>query len=137
MLVNDIHTCPDPECALCNIYDELMRNERVKKFFDSKEFTEARKFPVDAAHTDQIMGWGNFTREVLGIDPNTCKNHLLGDCLYFTYPFAWLIIFLRAGIAAANYSHFKYFPSRAAYDAFYEIMLRVVNIASEEFAAYV
>jgi hypothetical protein len=33
----------------------------------------------------QIMGWGNFTREVLGIDPNTCKNHLLGDCLYFAY----------------------------------------------------
>jgi hypothetical protein len=26
------------------------------------------------------MGWGNFTREVLGIDPNACKNHLTGDC---------------------------------------------------------
>ncbi len=46
------------------------------------------------------------------------------------------MIFLLAGIAAANYSHVKYFPSRAAYGAFYEIMLRVVNIASEEFAFY-
>jgi hypothetical protein len=44
-------------------------------------------------------------------------------------------MFLLAGIAAADYSHVKYFPSRGAYDAFYEIMLRVVNIASEEFAA--
>ncbi len=50
-------------------------------------------------------------------------------------------LFLLAGIAAANYSHVKYFPtkfpSRGAYDALYEIMLRVVNIASEEFTAYV
>ncbi len=48
-------------------------------------------------------------------------------------------MFLLAGIAATstNYSHVKFFPSRGAYDAFYEIMLRVVNIASEEFAAYV
>ncbi len=44
---------------------------------------------------------------------------------------------LLAGITAANYSHVKYFPSRAAYDVFYKIMLHVVNIASEEFAAYV
>ncbi len=44
---------------------------------------------------------------------------------------------MLAGIAAANYSHVKYFPSRAAYDAFYQIMLHVVNIASEEFAKYV
>jgi hypothetical protein len=84
MLIDDIHTCPDPDCAFCNIYDELMRNERVKKFFDSKAFTEERKLLVDTAQCDQIMGWGNFTREVLGIDPNTCQNHLLGDCLYST-----------------------------------------------------
>jgi hypothetical protein len=49
-------------------------------------------------------------------------------------------MFLLAGKAAANYSHVKYFPSfptRAAYDGFYEIMLCVVNNASEKFAAYV
>jgi hypothetical protein len=50
-------------------------------------------------------------------------------------------MFLLAGIAAANDSHVKYFPtnfpSRGAYDALYEIMLRVVNIASEEFTTYV
>ena len=43
---------------------------------------------------------------------------------------------LLPGIAASNYSHVKYFPSRAAYDAFYEIILRVVNIAFEDFADY-
>jgi hypothetical protein len=80
MLVNYIHTCPDPDCAFCNTYDEIMRNDLVKKFCASKECTEERKIPVDTAQCDQIMGWGNFTREVLGIDPNACKNHLTGDC---------------------------------------------------------
>jgi hypothetical protein len=42
MLINDIHTCPDANGAFCNTYDELMRNECVQKFFDSKEFTEQR-----------------------------------------------------------------------------------------------
>ncbi len=37
------------------------------------------KLPVDSVQFDQIMGWGNFTRAILGIDPNTCKNYLLGD----------------------------------------------------------
>ncbi len=93
MLVNNIRTYPDPDCAFCNTFDEHMRNERVKKFCTSKEFTEERKLPDDTAQCDQITGWCNFTRKVLGIDPNTCKNHLLGDCLYLTYLFAWLIIF--------------------------------------------
>jgi hypothetical protein len=29
-----------------------MRNERVQKFFDSKEFTEQRKLPIDTAQSD-------------------------------------------------------------------------------------
>ncbi len=44
---------------------------------------------------------------------------------------------LFTGIATANYSHVSYFPSRAAYDEFYAIMLSVVMIAFEEFAAFI
>ncbi len=45
-------------------------------------------------------------------------------------------------VSACRYRRFELFAcevlsSRGAYDAFYQIMLRVVNIASEEFAAYV
>ena len=39
-----------------------------------------------------------------------------------------------SGIAAVNYSHVCYFPSRAMYDEFYTILLRVVDIAFEDFA---
>ncbi len=46
-------------------------------------------------------------------------------------------MFVLTGIAAANYSHVKYFQSRVAYDAFYEFMLHAVNIAPKEFAMYV
>ncbi len=48
----------------------------------------------------------------------------------------YCFLLLLPGISASNYSHVKYFPSRAAYDAFYEIIVRVVNIAFEDFAAY-
>ena len=41
---------------------------------------------------------------------------------------------LPSGIAAVNYSHMCYFPSRAMYEEFYTILLRVVDIAVKEFA---
>ena len=44
------------------------------------------------------------------------------------------LICTASGIAAVNYSHMCYFPSRAMYDEFYTILLRVVDIAFEEFA---
>jgi hypothetical protein len=59
-----------------------------------KNSPNSEKLPVHTAQCDQIMGWGHFTREVfkLGIDPNTCKNHLFSYCLYITYPCGWLTI---------------------------------------------
>jgi hypothetical protein len=41
---------------------------------------------------------------------------------------------LAAGIAAANYSHVGYFPSRDEYDKYYEFLLRIVDISFEGFA---
>ena len=39
-----------------------------------------------------------------------------------------------SGIAASNYSHVCHFPTLAMYDEFYTIVLRVVDIAFEDFA---
>jgi uncharacterized protein (DUF2237 family) len=44
---------------------------------------------------------------------------------------------LCAGIAAANYAHVGYFPSRDAYDDFYEILTGVVDIGIISFKDYV
>jgi hypothetical protein len=47
MLLNDIHTCPDADCALCDIYDELMQKERVQKFFNSNVTATVTQMPRD------------------------------------------------------------------------------------------
>ena len=43
---------------------------------------------------------------------------------------------MLSGISAANYSHVHFFPERANYDEFYELVIRVVKIAFEDFAEY-
>jgi hypothetical protein len=78
VLAEDLHTCSNASCHFCNTYDMLLRNANVDKFFKSDRFTKLRQIPVDTAQCDQLTGWGNFTREVLGIDSNTCCCHLTG-----------------------------------------------------------
>ena len=70
--------CGKLECEFCKSYNMLMENANAKKYFASKDFKELRRLPVDTAQCDQIQGWGNFTREVLGIHPNVCCYHLTG-----------------------------------------------------------
>ena len=79
LLVNDIHTCSQADCEFCNCLDELLSQERVVKFLEG-DFFKAGKLPIDTAQCDNFHGFGNFTREVFGWDPNICKNHLLGTC---------------------------------------------------------
>jgi hypothetical protein len=62
-----------------------MQNPRVKEYLKGKDFKD-RKLPVDSAQCDSIVGFGNFTREVFDMDPNQCKNHLLGKLhCYFIF----------------------------------------------------
>ena len=73
------------------------------------------------------------------MDPNICKCHLLGNVLHFLRVTP-SNLFWYTGNAAANYSQCltrPVFPDRPAYDEFYEIMLRVVDIAHMEFATNV
>ncbi len=53
-----------------------------------------------------------FTDEEFGFEANTCDNHFLG-------------------IAAAQYSHRKYFKSQENYDQYYDNMVRVQKIGVE------
>ena len=85
MQLKDIHTCGKLDCEFCNCYNMLMENANVKKYFAGDDFKELRRLPVDTAQCDQIQGWGNFTRETLGIDPNTCSVHLTGTYLIFVH----------------------------------------------------
>jgi hypothetical protein len=70
-----------------------MQNPRVKEYLKSKDFKD-RKLPVDSAQCDSIVGFGNFTREVFDMDPNQCKNHLLGKlhCLFFLLILIFMLI---------------------------------------------
>jgi hypothetical protein len=83
LLLKDIHTCGKLDCEFCKCYNMVMENANVKKYFAGDDFKELRRLPVDTAQCDQIQGWGNFTRETLGIDPNTCSVHLTGTYLIF------------------------------------------------------
>jgi hypothetical protein len=84
LLLKDIKPCGKLDCEFCNCYKMLMQNENVIKYFAGDDFKE-RRIPVDTAQCDQIQGWGNFTREILGIDPNTCSVHLTGTYLSFVH----------------------------------------------------
>ena len=76
MLLFDIHTCDDPDCQFCVHLVALMDNPEVVKYTKSDKF-KAGKIPVDTAQCDNLLGFGNFTREVFYMDPNVCKCHAL------------------------------------------------------------
>jgi hypothetical protein len=85
--------CDDADCAFCSNFKELLQNHRVKEYLKSKVFKE-RKLPVDTAQCDSIVGFGNFTREVFDMNPNQCKNHLLGELhrILFISHWAWRLL---------------------------------------------
>jgi hypothetical protein len=57
LLTEDIHTCSKLDCALCNTYNMLLRNENVQKYFASKNFKELCRLPIDTAQCYQLQGW--------------------------------------------------------------------------------
>ena len=81
MLVFDIESCSDPDCEFCAHLDFLMHSEGVIKFKSGDAFKNG-KLPVDTAQCDNILGFGNFTREIFDMDANVCKCHALGKYLF-------------------------------------------------------
>ncbi len=81
-----------PVMLLVTTVQYLRTKENVVRYVRSNEHV-VRKIPVDSAKCDQIQGWGNITRNVLGIDRNVCQCHALGKAqrLFLScqlYPYA-------------------------------------------------
>ena len=102
------------ECSTCDMIHDLMRNDNVRQFMSTSLF-EAGKFPVELTLCDRSLGWGSFTRETFGFDPNMCRNHV-------------------TAIPAANHSQQKYFRSPSVYDTYYDEAVRVSKIGHETVA---
>jgi hypothetical protein len=64
-----IRTCDRADCTSCATLKELRAQERVIKYLASDAF-KAGKIPGDTAQCDNILGFGNFTRTVLNMNPN-------------------------------------------------------------------
>ena len=96
----------------------------------------AGRLPIDQAQCDHQAGWRNFSLSEFDKPPNICFNHLTRDLFFYWDP-DMLLIFFRAGIAAASTSHVQYFDGddrRDKYDDFYEQLVRVKNIGVFPFA---
>ncbi len=77
------------ECATCDMVKDLMHNDLTQKFMLRSTF-KVGKFEVDLTLCDWSLGWGSFTRDTFGFDPNMCYNSV-------------------TAIPAANHSQQKYF----------------------------
>jgi hypothetical protein len=66
-----------PDCLICIKLQLLLADENVRKYLRSDEFRDGR-VPVQTAMCDNFQGWGNFSRNVFGIDSNVCKPHAIG-----------------------------------------------------------
>ena len=64
-------------CAFCKALDEIRQHPDVVKYTHTSKFKEA-KLPFTSAQCDNHLGWQKFARDVLGLDANICKNHVLG-----------------------------------------------------------
>ena len=102
------------DCATCDMIKDLMSNEHVRQFMTGRSLVEG-KFDVGLTLCDRSLGWGSFTRETFGFDPNMCRNHV-------------------TAIPAANHSQQKYFKSPSVYDTYYDEAVRVSKIGHETVA---
>ena len=86
LLLDDIVLCKVPGCAFCEKLTTIFDHPRTADYvhMEDSAFREDR-LPIDSAQCDNILGFGNFTLEVLDMDPNICKNHALGKLFSFPH----------------------------------------------------
>jgi hypothetical protein len=70
------------ECAFCKTLDEIRKHPDVIKYTKTQKFYNAM-LPFTSAQCDNHLGWQKFARDVLGIDANICKNHVLGEYIEY------------------------------------------------------
>ncbi len=77
MMIRTIWCCNSPGCSFCVNLNQLHENQDVVKFTQSDDYGEER-LQIDSAQCDNHLWWQKFSREVLGVPVNICKNHVLG-----------------------------------------------------------
>ncbi len=75
--LDEIVPCKVHGCLLCTKLTCIFDHPRTVGYLENEDsaFKEGR-LPVDSAQCNNILGFGNFTREVF-VDSNTCKNSVL------------------------------------------------------------
>ena len=79
LLLDTIVPCKVHCCLLCTKLTCIFDHPRTVDYLENADsaFKEDR-LPVDTAQCENLLWFGNFTREVFDMDSNTCKNHALG-----------------------------------------------------------
>jgi hypothetical protein len=89
---------------MCIKLQQLLADENVAKYLRSDKFRDGL-VPVQIAMCDNFQGWGNFSRNVFGIDSNVCKPQATGNVLYSLLCRDLLLTQWPAGITASQYSY--------------------------------
>jgi hypothetical protein len=87
LLLDDIKPCSMHGCEFCLALNSVLNHPRSEAEITSPTSAFSKgMLPVDSAQCDNILGFGNFTREVFDMDPNMCKCHLLGALISHSAP---------------------------------------------------
>ena len=98
-------------CPTCSMVHDLRTSAVIQQLMKKNTYKQGR-LEVDATLCDHLADFHNFTEDEFGFEANTCDNHFLG-------------------IAAAQYTHRKYFKSQQNYDRYYDAMVRVQKLGVE------
>ena len=110
MLMTTFRPC-GRQCPTCDMVMDLLGNDNVKEYLTRSTCTSGL-LEVDLTLSDRSLGWGSFTREIFGFDPNICRNHV-------------------TAIPAAQHSQVNYFKSREVYDTYYDEVVRLSKVGHE------
>ncbi len=73
--------CGNPHGLYCCKLSELLADETVAEYLWSDDIRHGQ-VPVQKDMCNNFQGWGDFSRNALGIDWNSCKQHATGNVLY-------------------------------------------------------
>jgi hypothetical protein len=93
----------------------LLTSSRTKQSscLDGRPYREDNELPISKALGDNHLGWQNFVRKILRIDPNVCNTH-------------------ASGIGAQNGSQREHFVDPDVYEKWYLYVCRIKDVSFEE-----
>ena len=79
-LVAGLKHCGKVACKCCETVQSLLHDPEIQAWIGSEEFRRGT-MPVDTAMCDNIVGWGNFSEDSLGIPTNVCLPYATSKCV--------------------------------------------------------